>query len=235
MDEPPAASLSGIVRQEAAEGSVLEQSNQIKFETMNGVSIPFPTPFGDRNRKKIVTCHDGLLKALGRDTKEDMNRYYYLFAIGGKSMPVTITFKGLLEQLKKQKIDSITAIRIQFPGSDIDRNRYFNILKNGMLLQVLSPELRGNRDIVLAPLQNVGSALEFTSDVLRAYKNIVLGPLQNVGSALQYASENLRSDRDFIIQLLKDVNMTQENKQRLFSQLSLELQNDSELRTLAGL
>ena len=60
--------------------------------------------------------------------------------------------------------------------------------KNGGILQYASEELRADREIVLAAVQDNGWALEYASDELRTDREIVLAAIQKDGRILKYAS-----------------------------------------------
>ena len=51
-------------------------------------------------------------------------------------------------------------------------------------------EQKGDRDIVLAAVSNVGSALQHATEELKGDREIVLAAVSKNGHALQYATEN---------------------------------------------
>ena len=53
---------------------------------------------------------------------------------------------------------------------------------------LLQRELRGDRDVVLAAVQQDGDALEYASAELQADREVVLAAVQQDGYALEYAS-----------------------------------------------
>lgn len=60
-------------------------------------------------------------------------------------------------------------------------------------------EVRADRDIVLAAVQEFGSALEHASINLKQDKEIVLAAVSTGGDALEYASAGLAADRDIVL------------------------------------
>ena len=61
---------------------------------------------------------------------------------------------------------------------------------------------RNNREIVLAAVQQDGTALEYASDIHKNDKDIVLVAVQNTGSGLKYAAEALKDDEEFILEAI---------------------------------
>jgi len=62
-------------------------------------------------------------------------------------------------------------------------------------LQYASPELRADRDVVLASVARIGRAVQHASPKLRADRDVVLAAVARNGHALQFASPKLRGNR----------------------------------------
>ena len=62
------------------------------------------------------------------------------------------------------------------------------------LLNYPPPQLKRDREVVLAAVSNAGEALQYASDELKKDREVVLAAVSNVGRALQYASKELNSD-----------------------------------------
>ena len=68
----------------------------------------------------------------------------------------------------------------------------------GQSLRLASPEMLGNRDIVLAAVSNDGSALFYASNELKRDPEIVQTALQSSGLALEHAPTSWRANRDIV-------------------------------------
>ena len=60
-------------------------------------------------------------------------------------------------------------------------------------------DVRADREVALAAVQQRGLALEYASPELRADREVVLAAVQQEGWALKYASPELRSDREVVL------------------------------------
>ena len=70
--------------------------------------------------------------------------------------------------------------------------------QNGSFLRYM-PELKADRDVVLAAVRKNGFALEYASAALQADKEVVLAAVNNWGHSLEYASPELKKDRDVLM------------------------------------
>ena len=78
-----------------------------------------------------------------------------------------------------------------------------DVTQNGLYLQFASPELRNDREIVLAAVNRDGLALRFASPELQGNREIVLAAVNNEGRALEYVSLELRRDRETVLAAIK--------------------------------
>ena len=67
--------------------------------------------------------------------------------------------------------------------------------QNGGALAYASAELRGDREVVLAAVNQYGGALQFASAELRGDREVVLAAVKQYGEALDFVSMELRGDR----------------------------------------
>ncbi|MBX9597697.1 MAG: DUF4116 domain-containing protein [Burkholderiales bacterium] len=77
------------------------------------------------------------------------------------------------------------------------------VKKNGQALQTLNNELRNDREIVLAAINQYCYALRFASNQLKSDKDVVLSAINHNTLSLQYASEKLLNDKQFISSVIK--------------------------------
>mmetsp|Transcript_22077 Transcript_22077/g.61866 ORF Transcript_22077/g.61866 Transcript_22077/m.61866 type:complete len:549 (+) Transcript_22077:77-1723(+) len=68
----------------------------------------------------------------------------------------------------------------------------------GGMLEYVSDDLRSNRRIVFAAVQQDGRALRFAAPSLCADHEVVLAAVQHTGSVLQHAADVLRSNREIV-------------------------------------
>mmetsp|Transcript_39205 Transcript_39205/g.92301 ORF Transcript_39205/g.92301 Transcript_39205/m.92301 type:complete len:288 (-) Transcript_39205:19-882(-) len=73
------------------------------------------------------------------------------------------------------------------------------VSKSGLALKKASRTMRGNRDIVLAAVGQNGMALEFASKELRADREVVTTAINKAPFALQFASDDLRKDMRMVL------------------------------------
>ena len=64
---------------------------------------------------------------------------------------------------------------------------------DGCILEVVSPNLRADKEVVLAAVKQNGKALQFASEDLTADKEVVLAAVQQYGLALSHASPELQA------------------------------------------
>jgi hypothetical protein len=97
-------------------------------------------------------------------------------------------FAELLKAAKKKERDKLKLVR--------ERARGFELVEGDpMQLRRLPPELRGDKDIVLAAVKRRGAALKFAREHLRNESKIVLAAVAQDGLAWRYASATLRGHR----------------------------------------
>ena len=71
-------------------------------------------------------------------------------------------------------------------------------------LEHVSDELKADKEVVMAAIENNGGALQFVeSDELKADKEVVMAAVKNNGYALQFASDELKADPE-ILALIDD-------------------------------
>lgn len=66
------------------------------------------------------------------------------------------------------------------------------------VLESLCPDLRDNKQVVLAAVKKYGSSLRYASKRLRDDRDVVYAAVSKHGYALEYASKRLRDDRDIV-------------------------------------
>ena len=69
---------------------------------------------------------------------------------------------------------------------------------------MLSKNLKADREIVLVAVTNCKYALKYASKNLKADREIVLAAVTKHGSALYYASENLKADCEIVLIAVSD-------------------------------
>ena len=72
-----------------------------------------------------------------------------------------------------------------------------------MSLILASPELKADKEVVLAAVRQNGYALSFASPTLQGDKNVVLAAIQQNGEAFQFASPELKADRVVVLAAVK--------------------------------
>ena len=72
------------------------------------------------------------------------------------------------------------------------------IVKNGMLLSLVSDTLKNNKEIVQLAVQQNGLSLQYASTELKNNKEIVQLAVQQNGFSLEYASTNLKYNQDIV-------------------------------------
>ena len=70
--------------------------------------------------------------------------------------------------------------------------------QDGYALRHASPEVRADREVVLAAVQQSGYALRHASLEVRADREVVLAAVQEDGYALEHASPELQQDEELI-------------------------------------
>ncbi len=73
----------------------------------------------------------------------------------------------------------------------------------GMDLELLSPELQDNEEVVLTAINSRGWSLKYASDRLKDDKDVVLVAVSKWGYALAFASDRLRDDKDVVMKALE--------------------------------
>jgi len=89
-------------------------------------------------------------------------------------------------------------------------------------LQLVSDDLLGDREVILAAVKVTGAALEYASESLCNDREIVFTAVQTAGYALEYASEALCNDREIVLAAVKE-------NGRALEYASAELKNDREI------
>jgi hypothetical protein len=78
------------------------------------------------------------------------------------------------------------------------------VKKSGDVLKCATGELRDDKEVVLAAINDDARAFEYASDALRADRDIVLQVVKANGNMLEYASNELRSDHEIVIEAMKE-------------------------------
>lgn len=79
------------------------------------------------------------------------------------------------------------------PGAEAVLQRWSRRLK------VPPDEFRGDRDLMLAAVEQCGSALRLAAEELLQDREFILSSMRRNGAALQYASEECRQDREIVL------------------------------------
>ena len=83
-----------------------------------------------------------------------------------------------------------------------EEKKIFEYLKlNEWRIEILSSNLRSNRNIVLETMKHNGDSLYFVSEELRNDKEIVLEAIKNYKESIYFASTELQNDRDILLEL----------------------------------
>eukprot|EP00971_Amphidinium_carterae_P062984 1246502-Amphidinium_carterae.1 len=70
---------------------------------------------------------------------------------------------------------------------------------DGRALDFAAEGCRGDREIVLAAIENDSRAFKYAAEHCRGDREVVLAAVQQDASALQWASESCRGDRDIVL------------------------------------
>ena len=101
--------------------------------------------------------------------------------------------------------DALYAI-LQYASPELrgDRDIVLDIVKqNGRALTWASQELCEDPDVVLAAVQQNGMVLDYASSELRGNQEIVLAAVTEYGYSLEYASPELQIDREIVLAAVK--------------------------------
>ena len=90
--------------------------------------------------------------------------------------------------------------------------------------------MRGDTEVVLAAVQENGSALKYASDALQADHAVVLAAVRNLGGALTFASEALQNDLQIVLSAVK-----QSSKGVTDAIVTLEIMEESKIGDLVTL
>jgi hypothetical protein len=94
-----------------------------------------------------------------------------------------------------------------------------------MELKFVSDDLKNDRDVVIAAVQQNGLALEFVSVELRAEREIVvMAANQNGWAAFMSTDDNLHFDKEVMLAALKE---DEANWEAIKAQIGVEDPNDS--------
>lgn len=70
-------------------------------------------------------------------------------------------------------------------------------------LLIMKPELKNDKNFIMAVMKRVGYALEYVPEPLNEDRDIVMSAVTNYGPAIQYVNSVLLSDYDFVCKLVK--------------------------------
>ena len=73
------------------------------------------------------------------------------------------------------------------------------VQQHGSSLEFADDSLKGDREIVLAAFQQDGDSLKNADDSLKGDRDIVLAAVQQHGHSLQYADDSLKGDREIVL------------------------------------
>ena len=138
-----------------------------------------------------------LLKALGNITDNEvsttgqlklacliqLNSLFDLAADGGPQTAHLGTTRDFLSVKQTQLAQAIADIHEHGP----------TVLRN------LAPEMRNNREVVMAAVQQNGFALEYASAEMQNDREIVMAAVQQTVYALYYASDKMKNNRDVVM------------------------------------
>ena len=82
--------------------------------------------------------------------------------------------------------------------SNMNREEKLEDIRRDPFALAKYPELRADKEVVLAAVKNSGAQLKFASTELRADKEVVLAAVENKDFAIQFASDELQKDKDVI-------------------------------------
>lgn len=74
---------------------------------------------------------------------------------------------------------------------------------SGLELEVLSPELQDNEDVVISAINNSGWAIKWVSERLRDDEDVIMASVSKWGYSLAFASNRLRDNEEFVIKACK--------------------------------
>ena len=101
------------------------------------------------------------------------------------------------------------------------------VQQNGLLLEYASKEFKNNRTIVLAAVKQNGLALEYASQNIKGDIKIVLSAICNRSIALHYATKELINNRNLILSIINSFTTdTTEQKKSFLLGLALELSSE---------
>lgn len=111
--------------------------------------------------------------------------------------------------INKELFDGPFASDDSLRGEDralLEGNRDFLVAalqENGAVLRLLPDALRDDREVVLTAVRESGGALMFASEALRGDSEVVRAALAQNGTALEYASAELRRDPEIVLAALQ--------------------------------
>jgi hypothetical protein len=117
-----------------------------------------------------------------------------------------------------------------------DREIVLSAVKQyGPALEHADKSLKADREIVLAAVKQEGFAfaLDYADKSLKADREIVLKAVKQNGYALDYADKSLKADREIVLAAVKQKG--DQFGHRVLEYASEELQQDKELRKIAGI
>jgi hypothetical protein len=71
--------------------------------------------------------------------------------------------------------------------------------RDGWQLRNMPSAMRADREVVLAAVQSLGTALQYAAKELRSDREVVVTAVRSQGSALYWAAREFRSDRDVVL------------------------------------
>ena len=75
--------------------------------------------------------------------------------------------------------------------------------RNGLALRDLAPDLKNNKEVVLAAVGEDGDAFQYASDDLKRDREFVLAVITRNSLAFKHADASLREDKDFMLPLVR--------------------------------
>ena len=65
-----------------------------------------------------------------------------------------------------------------------------------IVLQYASEELKGDREVVLAAVNQIGDALQYASEELQSDKEVVIAAINQSINSFRYVNDSLKNDPD---------------------------------------
>ncbi|MEC7030224.1 MAG: DUF4116 domain-containing protein [Pseudomonadota bacterium] len=142
-----------------------------------------------RNIRSLISCFPKIKKNFNAEQETFRNKLNYIqLYILAKYCPITALYK-LPPKWRQDKQLMLCAIK---KNSDC----FIDLVKH-------SPQLRSDKEIIMATVKNKGIKIKHACDALKEDKDVALAAVSNNGLALNHLPESLKSDRDIILAATK--------------------------------